>query len=240
VLLLVSVADGEEALAALEGGADIIDAKDPRAGALGPVTLEAFRAIEAAIGGARPISAALGDAADEYAVELDARTYASHGASFVKIGFAPAEGATKMAPLIEAAVRGATAHGMATGVVAVQYADAGLRSHVHGLSFLDVAARAGASGVMLDTIDKRGPALPALLDAAALMDWARQARRLGLTAGLAGRLTSEDLPAVLASGADVAGVRGAACEGGRYGRVTVEKVRLLRQPALFEANTFSS
>ena len=36
--LLVSVMDASEALAALEGGADLIDAKDPLAGALGPVT----------------------------------------------------------------------------------------------------------------------------------------------------------------------------------------------------------
>ena len=34
--LLVSVADAAEARAAIEGGADIIDAKDPTTGALGP------------------------------------------------------------------------------------------------------------------------------------------------------------------------------------------------------------
>ena len=33
--LLVSVSDGDEAAAALAGGADIIDAKDPVAGPLG-------------------------------------------------------------------------------------------------------------------------------------------------------------------------------------------------------------
>jgi uncharacterized protein (UPF0264 family) len=38
--LLVSVANGDEAAAALAGGADIIDAKDPAAGPLGAVTID--------------------------------------------------------------------------------------------------------------------------------------------------------------------------------------------------------
>ena len=40
--LLVSVSNADEAFAAVEGGADIIDAKDPSRGALGPVSPEAF------------------------------------------------------------------------------------------------------------------------------------------------------------------------------------------------------
>ncbi|MBM3821162.1 MAG: hypothetical protein FJW14_19395, partial [Acidimicrobiia bacterium] len=59
--LLVSVADAIDAAAALDGGADIIDAKDPRAGALGAVPLTVFREIHARVGGMRPVSAALGD-----------------------------------------------------------------------------------------------------------------------------------------------------------------------------------
>jgi uncharacterized protein (UPF0264 family) len=234
VILLVSVADSQEAEAALEGGADIVDAKDPRAGALGPVALDAFRSIEAAVGGSRPVSAALGDASDERAIEQAARTYASHGAALVKIGFLPDADAGRIASLIEAAATGATAHGMATGVVAVEYADARDRTRVHGAAFADVCARAGAAGVMLDTIDKQGSALPSLLDAHALAAWVQHAHGLGLTTGLAGRLSSRDLSSVLAAGADVAAVRGAACEGGRYGRVTADLVRLLREPALFE------
>src|SRR2546427_5313283 len=67
--LLISVAGPADARAALLGGADVIDAKDPRHGALGPVTLHRLAAIRAAVGGARPLSAALGDAADEDAID---------------------------------------------------------------------------------------------------------------------------------------------------------------------------
>ena len=41
---------------------------------------------------------------------------------------------------------------------------------------------------------------------------------------LAGKLAADDLPFVRDTGADVAGVRGAACEGGRTGRVSADKV----------------
>src|SRR5207244_4158543 len=86
--LLVSVADPREARAALAGGADIIDAKDPRRGALGPVPPAVLLAIRQAVGAARPLSAALGDAYDPAAVERAAGVAARHGAAFVKVGFA--------------------------------------------------------------------------------------------------------------------------------------------------------
>ena len=47
--LLVSVADAEEAVAARDGGADLIDAKDPSSGALGAVSLPTLSEIHAAV-----------------------------------------------------------------------------------------------------------------------------------------------------------------------------------------------
>src|SRR5438132_1455808 len=58
--LLVSVADASEARAALLGGADVIDAKDPRDGALGAVRVELLGALRSAIGAGRPLGAAHG------------------------------------------------------------------------------------------------------------------------------------------------------------------------------------
>ena len=51
--LLVSVTSAAEASAALAGGADVIDAKDPRRGALGAVSPQTLRAILAAVDDAR-------------------------------------------------------------------------------------------------------------------------------------------------------------------------------------------
>ena len=80
---------------------------------------------------------------------------------------------------------------------------------------LGCSIAAGAAGVLLDTADKRGPRLTELVSLAWLTEWAARAHRRSLSVALAGRLRAEDLPIVRRSGADVAGVRGAACEGGR-------------------------
>ena len=97
---------------------------------------------------------------------------------------------------------------------------------------MDVAARAGAAGVLLDTADKSGPGLRQLVQPATLAAWVADAHEAGLFVALAGRLTADDLPFVRDAGADIAGVRGAACDGGRTGRVTADRVsRLLAVPA---------
>ena len=72
--LLVSVADASEGRAALLGGADVIDAKDPREGALGAVRREVLGELRAAVGAGRPLSAALGDSGPPVLVEC--REYA--------------------------------------------------------------------------------------------------------------------------------------------------------------------
>ncbi len=59
--LLVSVFGPHEVAAALEGGADIVDVKDPHAGALGAAGPDVLRAVASLVDGRASISAALGD-----------------------------------------------------------------------------------------------------------------------------------------------------------------------------------
>ena len=225
--LLVSVTSAVEASAALAGGADLVDAKDPAAGALGAVSIEQFRRIVAAVAGARPVTAALGDAADEPAIEQTARVFAGSGASFVKLGFAGISNTDCVAALITAAVSGAR-RGSGSRVVSVAYADADRAGSISPLRLVDVAARAGAAGVLLDTFDKQQGGLRELVAWRALTDWVASAHDTGLFVAIAGKLTASDLPYVRDAGADIAGVRGAACEGGRTGCVTADRVRALR------------
>jgi uncharacterized protein (UPF0264 family) len=225
--LLVSAASAADAAAALEGGADFIDAKEPSAGALGAVAPATFAAIVAAVGNARPVTAALGDGISTTSVEADARMFATLGAALVKLAISGAETMADAHALAASAVRGARMGRADASVVLVAFAD---RPHglVSPMALLDVASAAGAAGVLLDTADKRGPRLTQLATLAWLTEWTGQAHRRSLSAALAGRLQPEDLPIARRSGADVAGVRGAACEGGRNGRVVAEAVRGLR------------
>ena len=145
--LLVSVSSAAEASAALAGGADIIDAKNPLAGALGPVSLEVLREIYAVVAGTRPVTAALGDAANDSDVERDACAFAAAGARFVKVGFAGISSPGASSRFVAAAVRGAAlGSDGAASVVAVAYADADRVGSLPASSFVQLAARAGARG----------------------------------------------------------------------------------------------
>src|SRR3989449_9100029 len=117
--LRVSVAAPREARAALEGGPDVIDAKRPRGGRLGPGRPDVLAAIRQVVGAARPVSAALGDARDEAAIERAARVAAGLGVAFVKVGFAGVVTEQRAHRLATAARRGAGD----SGLVLVGYAD---------------------------------------------------------------------------------------------------------------------
>jgi uncharacterized protein (UPF0264 family) len=226
--LLVSVRSAEEAAAAVDGGADLIDAKNPLAGALGAVSLDVLRAIARAVDGERPVTAALGDGFDEASLERLARGYASAGAGMVKVGFAGISMPTRVTALLAAARRGA---GDRANVIAVAYADADRVGSAHPRAILEAAARAGVAGVLLDTADKTGPGLRGLIGPAALQTWVAAAHGAGLLVALAGKLTADDLDVARDAGADIVGVRGAACDDGRTGRVVAERVRALRRQA---------
>ena len=230
--LLISVRSRPEAEAALAGGADIIDAKEPATGALGPVTIATFATIVAAAGRATVVSAALGDAADERQVETGARAFADAGAAFVKLGFAGITDGGRIVRLIAAAKQGASrSH---ASVIAVAYADHDRVDAAGPALIVDLATAGGADGVLLDTAMKDGPGVRGLLSDRALRDWVNAVHAAGMSAAVAGRLGETDLGALMHIGADIAGVRGAACDGGRNGTVTVARVRrlaeLLRSP----------
>eukprot|EP01037_Dinobryon_pediforme_P019800 gene19800-20283_t len=94
--LLVSVGSPEEAELAHASGADLIDAKDPAAGALGALSSAAVTAIRRTIGFRAAVTAVAGDhltAADALAA---AETIAATGVDMVKVGFFPEIDATAL------------------------------------------------------------------------------------------------------------------------------------------------
>jgi len=221
--LLVSVRSAAEAETALLAGADIIDAKDPSAGALGAVELDVFADIHGAVGGRRPVSAALGDATSVARVEQLATSFVARGAQIVKIGFVGVSSESRVRELIEATV-GASG---GANVVAVANADTSTDGSVDANRLIDIAAVGGAKGMLIDTADKTGPGLTTLWSGNELSRWIARVHEHGLFAAVAGKLQARDVTRVAESGADVAGVRGAACDGGRNGRVTRELVQRL-------------
>jgi uncharacterized protein (UPF0264 family) len=215
--LLVSVRNVSEAHAAVMGGAEIVDAKDPRRGALGPVTPRTLARIRAAVPPDIPVSAALGDAATERVVP--------RGMAYVKVGLPDVGDEAHAQALARRAAQRAAEAG--AELVLVAYADADRAGSLPPLAVLEIAAAAGARGVLLDTAFKDRGSLFDLLDVARVARWLAAARAAGLFTALAGSLREPGLRTALALGADIAGVRGAACNGGRTGRVSAARVAAL-------------
>ena len=88
-MMLASVRSLDEALIALEGGADLIDLKEPSRGALGALDHAAVRICVQAIGGRRPVSATIGDlpSMDPQLMTDAVDRMAATGVDFIKIGF---------------------------------------------------------------------------------------------------------------------------------------------------------
>ena len=225
--LLVSVSSADEARAAVDGGADIIDAKDPSWGALGAVALDVFSDIRRTAGARRTVTAALGDASAAGTVAQLAGEFVSRGAAFVKVGFRGLVDGARVEEVIARAARACASVHAASGVVAVAYADALPDESIDAVRLLAIAGRAGARGVLVDTKAKTGTGLTSLWSVARLSSWVAEARGYGLTVAVAGQLGLDDLVVAQNAGADIAGVRGAACDGGRGGRVSADRVRAL-------------
>jgi uncharacterized protein (UPF0264 family) len=212
---LASVRTAEEACIALAGGADIIDAKEPRAGALGAVPHEVLLAIVAAVNGARPVSATIGDCP---VGEAAARAYATAetGVDFVKLGLFDVPSRDAFSALARCA-------GDGIRLIAVMFAD------LHpDFALIPCLADAGFAGVMLDTAEK-GRGLRAHLADAALVEFLQRARKYQLLAGLAGSLKPADARALLPLAPDVLGFRGALCHDGARGEALApERVTAMR------------
>jgi uncharacterized protein (UPF0264 family) len=219
--LLVSVANAADARAAVEGGADIIDGKDPSTGPLGAVTSQVFSTIVRAVDGAAPLSAALGDTSGEREAASRAAAFVAVGAAFVKIGFDPAASVSSIQRLLTAVQRAAPGH-----IVAVAYADS--VGDLTRRRVLEAAVAAGTTGMLLDTMNKQGPGLCGLLTLDDIHTWVADVQTAGLLPALAGRLTLADVRQLRDCGAAMVGVRSAACTGGREGRVERDNVRELR------------
>ena len=226
--LLVSVVVVGEARAAAEAGADIVDVKNPAEGSLGAPPPEVIEGVRAVVPAELPVSAAIGDMPNlPGTAALAALGAARSGATFVKVGLwgvSTEADAVALLHTVREAVPGAM-------VVAGAYADAQRVPHAPLAPGLlpRVAHAAGADVCLLDTAIKDGRGLLDFLSPDALASLVDEAHAAGLQLALAGALRAEDLPMLAATGADIAGVRSAACgDDRRSGPLEPARVRALR------------
>jgi hypothetical protein len=227
--LLISVTSAIEAQAAYQGGADIIDVKNPAEGALGAASVSALRDIRATLPSEIILSAALGESNSAPGVlALAAYGAASFGVRYVKVGLltpVPTEAITLLQQ-VQAALHLANPE---CALIAVGYADATEIGALPWKLLPEVARAARIHGCMIDTALKDGRRLFDHCSEAALTHWLAECRTAGLLCALAGSLSTADLPALHRLRPDVAGFRRAACWGDRVnGQVQADLVAALR------------
>ena len=227
--LLVSVADAREARVAVQAGVDIVDVKNPAEGSLGAPAPGVIARVRDTVPPERPVSAAIGDLPNlPGTAALAALGAARSGAAYVKVGLwgtsTEEEAVAVLRAVREALDGGAT-------VIAAAYADADRvpsRPLPPG-AVVAAARRAKAGGCLVDTAVKDGRGLFEWLTPDALAALVAEGHAAKLEMALAGALRAEDLPTVRATGADIAGVRSAACRDGlRTAPLDTERIGRLR------------
>ncbi|MGH6792552.1 MAG: (5-formylfuran-3-yl)methyl phosphate synthase [Methyloceanibacter sp.] len=202
-LFLASVRNTDEAETALGAGADIIDLKDPRRGALGALDPDMIGTCVERVAGRVPVSATIGDLPMQIEIVRDAIcATASMGVDYVKLGLFPEGDARICLDLLGQVTQ-------AIPLIFVVFADA-----LPNFDAVAEAARIGARGVMFDTMGKESGSLLDRLSPDALVGFIAAAKAKGLSVGLAGSLRAEHVQSLLPLQPDLIGFRGALCRGG--------------------------
>lgn len=225
--LLISPSNLQEARAAIEGGADIIDVKNPKEGSLGANFPWVIKEIKSILPRGIELSATLGDLNFKPGTaSLAAYGAASLGVDYIKAGFLIAEKkeAQELASKISNAVQNFDVR-----VVFAGYADYREIGSISPFLLPEVASEAGAHAVMIDTARKnRG--LLTYFKVAELEKFIHLAHGCDLKAALAGSLKMGDAKLLKNTDVDIIGVRSLVCIGDRInGRISAKKVRKLKE-----------
>jgi len=225
--LLISAANEQEAAEAFAGRADIIDVKNPKEGALGasfPWTIKRICQIAPAN---VEVSCTLGDLPNlPGSVSLAALGAAATGVDYIKVGLGGVQTKKDAIFLLRNAVKAAKDFDSSIKVVATGYADAARANSIKPLLIPEIADEANADVAMVDTAVKDSKNLFTFLTKEQTKCMVDEAHDRGLLAALAGSLRKEHILSVYELGADIIGMRGAACTNiDRFnGRIVRESV----------------
>ena len=225
--LLVSVVNEEEVTAAVEGGADIVDVKNPSEGTLGGNFPHVIRRVRKHTPPALEVSATIGDVPNlPGTVSLAALGASVCGVQYIKVGLFGIHNPPEAVLLLRQVCRAAREHHGGIQIIAAAYADADKVKALHPCHLPAIAKEAGVNGCLLDTALKGDGTLLTKLRDVQLQEFVNQCLKANLLCALAGSLSLKDIPHVCKFGADIIGVRTAVCHGNRVnGRVDRQKVQ---------------
>ncbi len=231
MLLLISPINIDEAQEAINGGADIVDVKNPKEGSLGANFPWVIENIRETTPKDMLVSATLGDVPYKPGtVSLAAYGALTAGADYIKVGLYGTKNYDEALEVMENVVKAVKNKNPKAIVVAAGYADAHRVGAVNPFEIPKIARDSGADLAMLDTAVKDGKTLFDFLDINDLTKFVKKTNDYGLKSALAGSIKKNQLKELHDIGCDVVGVRGAACTGGdrNEGHIVSEAVKELK------------
>jgi len=229
---LISPISEQEALEAVAGGADIVDVKNPKEGALGASFPWVIKRIRAITPNPIEVSCTLGDLPNlPGSVALAAFGAASTGVDYIKCSLYGVRTREDAIYLLKNVVKAAKEVNSSIKVAAAGFADAERVGSINPLYIPQITFEAGADVAMVDTAVKDGKSLLWFLKTKQLETFVSESQNLGLNTALAGSLKKGELATICSLGADIVGLRGAACTSNDRvnGTITREKVQELAQ-----------
>ena len=210
--LLISPINEKEALEAITGGADIIDVKNPIEGALGANYPWVIKNIKLLTPRPIEVSCTIGDVPNlPGTVSLAALGAASLGIDYIKVGLFGVKTVEEAIFLLEQAKKAVKDFNPLIKIVATGYADAKKVGTLDPSLIPEIAYQSKIDIAMLDTATKDGTNLFSHQNDKQLKTFVDSSHSYGLQVALAGALRKQDLRSVYALGADIVGLRGAAC-----------------------------
>lgn len=208
-LLLVSVRSEHEAGAAIAGGADILDVKDPARGSLGCPESDVLKSIcRVASTRSVRVTTALGEVS-EWAQPMP--FVIPGGVSFAKLGLAGLGDQRDWLQTWLTVRRRFDAQRTGVGWVAVAYVDESAAASPPIENVLSAAIATGCAGLLLDTYDKSSGRLFDFISEYQLEDLADRLHAAGKFLAAAGRLSLDDVARLASCPVDIVAVRSAAC-----------------------------
>ena len=228
--VLISPKDEFEAKAAVNGGADIIDVKNPDEGSLGANFPWIIRQVRNLVPQSIEVSATIGDFPHlPGSASLAALGAAVSGSNYVKVGLKGSKTLEEAFFLMHHVTRAVKEYDLNTKVVLAGYADYHRAETLDPFLLPEVARSAGCDVVMVDTFIKDGKRLFDFMDDACCKRFIDKGHEKDLEVALAGSIKLQDIPILKRTGADIIGIRGAACSHGDRlaGAIQAENVRAL-------------
>ncbi|MBD3185845.1 hypothetical protein GF325_03365 [Candidatus Bathyarchaeota archaeon] len=241
--LLVSPRTVDGARAAIQGGADIIDCKNPDEGSLGanfPWIIAEMKAMVDHAGTDKlEISATMGDMPFlPGTASLAATGIASIGVDYIKIGVHGPRDQHQARSLLAAVVKATRDVNDDIKIVAAGYADQSrINTSLPPMMLIEPASEAGCDVVMVDTSIKDGKSLLDFMTLEEMAAFCDAGVDGGMEVALAGKVKIEHVPTLKRTGVGIIGVRSAVCTGHDRVAGTIDSTLVAKLKAMLSTIT---